>query len=757
MDGRASLTVVPIDAAMPQPGSMLDHALRYAALGWHVFPIWGAKDGKCRCRRMCKSPGKHPVEHIVPRGQDDATTDASTIRRWWSQMPEAGIAVFLKPSGLVAIDIDPRNGGLDTIDQIEAQHGPLVSDVTQFTQAGGEHRVFKLAADISVSLPGKLGPGVDVKRNGYIVLAPTAGVKGIYDWEASSDPLDGVIPSPLPDWLRNLAHAAAQPVAASATRYVTDQQVAELRDALASFPSDDRDLWIRVGMALHSIGQQGFDLWDEWSRKSTKYDPVDSMRVWRSFKPGSVNYETVFYIAQEHGWRNPLAGASMRIETLPAVGDGWPDRPFVPNKTPERFERPIPVPALQAAAEWMAGLFDAPTTEISHAGALALASVVTGRVYRSTSANWPSMMMIVSGASGIGKNYIKVGIERILMHAGLTNLIAGDFYTHQSAIYWALHRAPCHICISDEFGENFLEARRQNNANKLTVFKSFKKAYSDADHMFKAESYALGGLSAKQREEREMPPIINPALTLLGLTTPMQLFSEIKTSHIESGLINRFVIVNVEIGWQANGKRTSDMPPKVLLDAVKRVRRIDDVLRHTPFDLAPSPVIVQIDKEAETLFDEFKTYQDAASAELEAISMDAMPRRWRENAMRLATAIAPWKNHETPIIDAEIAQYAIDYVEHWGHSTIAKLKQLMGENDYQMQLRAVLEFIRSRPDGVTDSKLAERFESIKRRDLNEIKLALADSGRIEKRKSETTSKGGRPSERWFACEIDTDE
>jgi RecA-family ATPase len=46
---------------------------------------------------------------------------------------------------------------------------------------------------------------VDVKCNGYIVVEPSIHPSGkTYSWEFSSNPLDGVVPSPLPDWLRNL-------------------------------------------------------------------------------------------------------------------------------------------------------------------------------------------------------------------------------------------------------------------------------------------------------------------------------------------------------------------------------------------------------------------------------------------------------------------------------------------------------------------------------------------------------------------------
>lgn len=49
---------------------------------------------------------------------------------------------------------------------------------------------------------------------------------------------------------------------------------------------DDRDGWLNAGMALHHEfrgGEDGFKLWDEWSKGSEKYDEKDQKRVWKSF------------------------------------------------------------------------------------------------------------------------------------------------------------------------------------------------------------------------------------------------------------------------------------------------------------------------------------------------------------------------------------------------------------------------------------------------------------------------------------------
>ena len=40
----------------------LKAALRYAELGYKVYPAWGVKDGECFCKGKVKGckPGKHP-------------------------------------------------------------------------------------------------------------------------------------------------------------------------------------------------------------------------------------------------------------------------------------------------------------------------------------------------------------------------------------------------------------------------------------------------------------------------------------------------------------------------------------------------------------------------------------------------------------------------------------------------------------------------------------------------------------------------
>jgi len=65
---------------------------------------------------------------------------------------------------------------------------------------------------------------------------------------------------------------------------VEDQsdEVQHIRAALNAIPADDRDLWLRIGMAVKAgLGDEGFALWDAWSRQSPRYDEADARRTWR--------------------------------------------------------------------------------------------------------------------------------------------------------------------------------------------------------------------------------------------------------------------------------------------------------------------------------------------------------------------------------------------------------------------------------------------------------------------------------------------
>ncbi|MFC3873679.1 LPD7 domain-containing protein [Neisseria musculi] len=77
----------------------------------------------------------------------------------------------------------------------------------------------------------------------------------------------------------------------------------EIRNALSHIDAHDRDTWIQVGAALKDeMGDDGFNLWDNWSQSADNYNARDAKTAWKSFKPGRVHISTLFYHARRNGY-----------------------------------------------------------------------------------------------------------------------------------------------------------------------------------------------------------------------------------------------------------------------------------------------------------------------------------------------------------------------------------------------------------------------------------------------------------------------
>ena len=99
---------------------------------------------------------------------------ASTVLKVVRAMPWEGEGVMIAaaiPKGVVVIDVDPRNGGDNTLALFPA----LPRTRTTKTRSDGRH--YWLTIEPGTEMRGKLGPGIDVKRHGkgYVVIPPSAG------------------------------------------------------------------------------------------------------------------------------------------------------------------------------------------------------------------------------------------------------------------------------------------------------------------------------------------------------------------------------------------------------------------------------------------------------------------------------------------------------------------------------------------------------------------------------------------------------
>lgn len=174
--------------------SLLEAALTYARAGLPVFPV--------------EPRGKAP---LVPRGVYAATCDQRIIRQWWHRWPAANIGMPTgRPSGCWVLDVDPRHGGLKSLDLLlrDGQastafpSSALSPTRVQLSGGGGLHLWYSLRTDLDgvqfSNISGFAGyPGLDLKvAGGYVIAAPSRHHSGAcYRWGNETAPL------PFPDLL----------------------------------------------------------------------------------------------------------------------------------------------------------------------------------------------------------------------------------------------------------------------------------------------------------------------------------------------------------------------------------------------------------------------------------------------------------------------------------------------------------------------------------------------------------------------------
>lgn len=161
----------------------------YVSLGFKIFPL---------------GHGSKLPAIKGGKGFKDASDDPQIIDAWARRYPKCNIAISTgEPSGIVVIDVDPRNGGFASISKLAGSGNLFPACPTAKTGNGGRHMYFRLPDGLKSSKD-RLGPGIDVKSTGgYVVAAPSwiapteAGPGGTYRWFVS--PETTAIP-PLPRW-----------------------------------------------------------------------------------------------------------------------------------------------------------------------------------------------------------------------------------------------------------------------------------------------------------------------------------------------------------------------------------------------------------------------------------------------------------------------------------------------------------------------------------------------------------------------------
>lgn len=179
--------------------SPLDAALDYVGRGFEVFPVNPEKKQSHKAEEYSGTKwGK--------------TSDPDQVWKDWQKWPNANVGIATgQGSGFWAIDLDVKDNGLEAWKKFCGDLD-LPQTVTVRTPSGGRHYWFRWPEEGDVfNSVRKLGPGIDVRGEGGIVVAPPSAKPDgrSYTFEPGLCPSEVEI-APAPEWLLSRVRAVTK-------------------------------------------------------------------------------------------------------------------------------------------------------------------------------------------------------------------------------------------------------------------------------------------------------------------------------------------------------------------------------------------------------------------------------------------------------------------------------------------------------------------------------------------------------------------
>jgi hypothetical protein len=228
--------------------TILDFALAYAANGWMVFP---APPG---LKKSYKSKKYSNCNWGM-------TKDPAQVRRDWRVWPDANVAL---PTGSVndfwVSEADTMKGhgvdGIASLRELEQRHGRLPETLMAETPSGSLHNYWKWPTNIKIiNSRSKIAPGIDVKGEGGMVIAPpSVRHDGVYRWLNDHPIVEA------PAWLLQEALTASEQrqknrkTKSSQSINLSAEELEKFTYAITNvLPNDNLDWenWCRCAMAIY--------------------------------------------------------------------------------------------------------------------------------------------------------------------------------------------------------------------------------------------------------------------------------------------------------------------------------------------------------------------------------------------------------------------------------------------------------------------------------------------------------------------------
>ena len=561
--------------------------------GYRVFglhPI--TSDGRCGCgRKDCEAAGKHPLVSnwtSTPQWSEEQLEVMEETGQF-----DSGYGVLVR--GLIVIDVDARNGGVESYER-------LIEDVPEIAGAGlivetgsgggSRHLYFKCDEGLALIQHHPDYPGIDFKSSGFVVGPGSKHVSGNTYKILTGSPSD--IDRAPEVMIKGLSKP--QRYRADINGATVDVSHSDIEDMLSYMnPDVEHEIWIRTGMAIHHATMgTGFDVWDKWSAKGSKYPSRDTLsKRWHSFGKSinPVTLGTLIHYADQAGWKQPVTFEPNELIEDEVISSGSNDI----NVSGIDLTRPPGLVGI--VSEWIHDQCRYVREHLAVATALTAMGNIAGLRYADELGDVTTNVFAFCVAdSGTGKESIQQGA--ILLHkaAGINKAVYSTIKSEQEVIR-NLTRHQAAFYMIDEVGillTKIKNAQTRGGASYLEgVIGVLMSAYSKANGYMPLsgdvrEDVRKGLLQelsqvTRRLEDAETPRdkerkaqieaalislddgLENPFLSLIGYTTPVTFNDLVTYETAANGFVGRSLIFNEKnpVPLEKKGFKRRKMPKEL--------------------------------------------------------------------------------------------------------------------------------------------------------------------------------------------------
>ena len=706
---------------------MIESAKYYAShYGFAVMPVHGInlETKRCTCGKdSCNTPdsrgkvqaGKHPW---TLNGFKNASNDPDVIDMLWRNKNYSNIGIATGPvSGIFVLDVDGMEG-----ESSLATFPALPNTLTSYT-GNGRHIVFKYPDRKVFTRAGKFAPGLDIRgEGGYIVAAPSVHSNGsVYQWiDDTAEIADA------PEWLLEIVcrDKVNEPQAAPLFHPSTNNtnlnekwSVDEVREMLSFLDPDcGNDDWVNIGMALNDEGHS-LAIWDEWSRRGTKYKNGETVSRWKSFRPGGgITFGTLVHMAALSGWKpKVIADDEYSLENHPAreflikIGAiPGAQAPVTPSAILSLID-PIKLPGLVGdTVREVVNTSQKPQPELAMLNTIAALGAVFGRRYASPMDTRTNLYTVGIAVTASGKDHSRRFIKRLMVDAGLDSFIGSDTLVSGAGLLTDIFKKPSQVMHLDEFGMLLEAITDTRGAHYMkAASKAITEMYSSSAATF------LGG----QYADKKTDPIkiAAPNLCIYGTTTPDKYISSMNKTVIQSGELNRFIVLRPKIDRPERRRYMGGAKPS---DALTQswAEFLPEKPNHSL--ILPDTITVSWSGLEDRVWD-MGIFEDAQISRSDTTG--ALWGRYRENVIKIAMVFSICRNKLVPIITHEdfdiaeaIVRQAIEYVS-------GMAEEHMSDSQHEKDCNDILQAVRKHGGDISQSVLCR---ATRRMDTKQREAAL---------------------------------